>query len=62
VIAEGRVEGHLCIEQGLIGLLEFVDEVLRPLTAVDVVPEHDHELEWKRLSCLCELGADLVLR
>jgi hypothetical protein len=62
VIAERGVEGNLGVEQRLIRLLELLDEVLRPFGAVDVVADHDHELERKQRSRLGQLLADLELR
>jgi hypothetical protein len=62
MVPERGVEGHLCVEQDLVGLLELVDEILRALAAVDVVAQHDHELEGKHLPRRCEPLPDLVLR
>ena len=45
VVAERRVEDHARRQQRRVRPLELRDEVLRLLPAVDVVAEHDHQLE-----------------
>ena len=49
------------VEEGLVRLLELLLHVLRPLAAVDVVADGDHELEGKSLVHLGHLLAELIL-
>ena len=62
VVAKGGVEAHAGREQRRIRLLELRDEILRLLTPVHVVAEHDHELEWNLRSSGGHLLTDVVLR
>jgi hypothetical protein len=62
VIAERCVELHSGVEQGFVGLLKFSDEVVRMITAVNVVAEHEHEVEVRDLAKGLELLSDLILR
>ena len=45
MISEHRVELHASIEQWLIRSLELVQKVLGPMSAIDVVPKHEHKIE-----------------
>src|SRR3982751_3573491 len=45
VVAQAGVELHAVVEQRLVGRLELLDEVLRPIRAVDVVAHHHAEGE-----------------
>ena len=61
MVAERGIESDAGVEQRLVGQLKLVRKVLRPLGAVDVVADHQHELEVDALTRLLELRADLVL-
>ena len=62
MVAERGVERHAGLQQRRVGLLELVHEVRGCLTAVQVVADHDHELERKPCPCVGEPRADFVLR
>jgi hypothetical protein len=62
VIAEGRVEVDLGIEQSLVGRFELVHEVLGTLGTIQVVPHHDDEAEGELLVRGSQLPPDVVLR
>ncbi len=61
VVAERGVELDALREEGFVRLLELLLHVLRPLAAVDVVADGDHELEGKSLLHLGHLLAELIL-
>ena len=61
VVAERGVELHAIIEQRLVRLLELVDVVDRPLAAIQVVAQHDRELERELGARLNDLRRDVVL-
>jgi hypothetical protein len=45
VIAKGRVELHSRIQQSVVRYLELLPEIMGLVSAVDVVAQHDDELE-----------------
>ena len=61
MVAERGVELDAAVEQRLVGHLELLDEVLRPLGAVDVVADREHQLERKRVRVFAITFAELVL-
>ena len=62
MIAQRRVETDAGLEQRSIRPFELVDEIIRVLPTVEVVAEHDHELERKRRAGRSHLLADVELR
>ena len=61
MVAERGVELHAIIEQRLVRLLEFVDVVDLPLAAIQVVAQHDRELERKPRARLHDFLRHVVL-
>ena len=62
VIPQRRVEFDACVQQGLIRHLELLFKILGAAAAVDVVSEHDHEIEGKSLPDAGHLLGYLILR
>ena len=62
VVAERTVELHAGVEERLVRLFELLLEVLRPLTAVDVVPHENDELVLESLADGGHLFREVVLR
>ena len=62
VVADGGVERDALIEQRTIRRFELGLEIVRAIGGIDVVTEHDHEIEWKLLPPGRHLLRDLVLR
>ena len=61
MIANGSLEPDAGIEQRFVREFEFLDEVRRPLTSVEVVAEHQHEVVGELAVRVGHLLADLVL-
>jgi pimeloyl-ACP methyl ester carboxylesterase len=57
----GRVELHAAVEQRLVRLFEFAAEIIRALSAIQVVADHDRELERKDPVDLRDPGCDRPL-
>jgi hypothetical protein len=45
VVADRGVKAHACIQQRLVGFLEFLLEIVRLSRRIEVVAEHDDEVE-----------------
>ena len=61
VVAERGVELHAAVEQRLVWLLELVEEVLRPVPAIEVVADRQHQRERELRAHARHLLAELVL-
>src|SRR5579885_1173432 len=61
VIAERGVELHAGVQQSGIRILEFSFEIRGRLAAVEIVAEHDHEVEWKFFVASRHLIGDIIL-
>ena len=62
MVAQCGVEGNARLQQRRVGTLELVDEVLRPLTAIHVVAQHQDQLERESCAGSGHLPADIELR
>src|ERR1700747_1878146 len=62
VIPQRRVEFDACVQQGLVMYPELLFKILGAAAAVDVVSEHDHEIEGKSLPDAGHLLGHLILR
>ena len=49
MISQRRIKLHLLIQQRSIDILKFVLVVGRLFAAIEIVAQHKHKLEWKRL-------------
>ena len=61
MVAERCVELHTRVQQGFIREFELAREILRPITSVNVISEHDHEIETDSLPVCLHLPGDLIL-
>ena len=61
VVAERRVELDSGVEQRAVGLLELPAVVAWIVAPVDVVSQHEHELEWEIRPPLRQQARDVVL-
>ena len=62
MVPERRVKADTRVQQRPEWRLKLLDEVLEILTSVQVVPEHDHQLERKPAVIRRHLSTDGVLR
>ncbi len=62
MISQRGVELHARIEQRLIRILELLLHGARALAAVDVIAQHDHEIEAGLFAVSFHLLPDVILR
>ena len=62
VIPQRRIEFDARVQQGLVRRLELLLKILGAAAAVEVVSEHDHEIEGKSLPDAGHLLGYLILR